>query len=48
MTNLTYSHPSKELTYFVQQGWQCPICKRIYSPVKMMCDYCVPKKQDNG
>lgn len=24
----------------VQQGWQCPICKRIYSPLTMMCFYC--------
>lgn len=24
----------------VQQGWQCPICKRIYSPFTIMCYYC--------
>ena len=24
----------------VQQGWQCPICKRVYSPNTMMCFYC--------
>ena len=23
-----------------QQGWQCPICGRIYSPTTMMCLYC--------
>ena len=23
-----------------QQGWQCPICKRVYSPQTMMCFYC--------
>lgn len=23
-----------------QQGWQCPICKRIYSPITPMCYYC--------
>lgn len=23
-----------------QQGWQCPICKRVYSPYTMMCCYC--------
>lgn len=23
-----------------QQGWQCPICKRVYSPNTMMCYYC--------
>ena len=22
------------------QGWQCPICKRIYSPTTPMCWYC--------
>ena len=24
----------------VQQGWQCPLCKRIYSPLTPMCWYC--------
>ena len=24
---------------FAQQGWQCPICKRVYSPFTPMC-YC--------
>lgn len=23
-----------------QQGWQCPICKRVYSPYTSMCYYC--------
>lgn len=23
-----------------QQGWQCPICKRVYSPFTVMCYYC--------
>lgn len=22
------------------QGWQCPICKRVYSPNTYMCYYC--------
>lgn len=22
------------------QGWQCPICKRVYSPTTPMCYYC--------
>ena len=22
------------------QGWQCPVCKRVYSPTTMMCFYC--------
>lgn len=26
--------------FLVQQGWQCPICKRVYSPSTMMCYYC--------
>ena len=24
---------------FAQQGWQCPICRRVYSPTTPMC-YC--------
>ena len=24
----------------VQQGWQCPICGRVYSPMTFMCYYC--------
>ena len=23
-----------------QQGWQCPVCKRVYSPMTSMCLYC--------
>lgn len=26
--------------FVAQQGWQCPICKRVYSPLTMMCYYC--------
>lgn len=25
---------------FIQQGWQCPICKRVYSPSTPCCFYC--------
>ena len=25
---------------FTAQGWQCPICKRVYSPTTPMCYYC--------
>lgn len=25
---------------FIQQGWQCPICNRIYSPQTSICLYC--------
>lgn len=24
----------------VQQGWQCPICKRVYAPFVSECWYC--------
>lgn len=30
--------PQDEL--FVNKGWQCPICKRVYSPFIHMCMYC--------
>lgn len=25
---------------YVSQGWQCPICKRVYSPTTPMCMFC--------
>lgn len=25
---------------FAPQGWQCPICKRVYSPMTPMCYSC--------
>jgi hypothetical protein len=28
---------------FAPQGWECPKCKRVYSPTTMMCLYCPPK-----
>ena len=28
-----------------QQGWQCPICGRVYSPATMMCLYCSNGKE---
>ena len=24
----------------IEQGWQCPVCKRIYNPRQEMCLYC--------
>jgi rubredoxin len=27
-------------TNFIPQGWECPKCKRIYSPTTVMCSYC--------
>lgn len=29
-----------EKHWFAQQGWQCPVCGRIYSPMTFMCYYC--------
>ena len=26
--------------FIAQQGWQCPICKRVYSPFTFMCYFC--------
>jgi hypothetical protein len=23
-----------------QQGWQCPMCKRVHAPFVMTCPYC--------
>jgi len=31
---------SYEFEGFAQQGWQCPVCKRVYSPTTPMCLYC--------
>ena len=25
---------------FVPQGWQCPVCKRVYSPSTPWCYFC--------
>ena len=27
-------------TNFAAQGWQCPICKRVYAPFMSMCTHC--------
>lgn len=29
-----------EELFSAMQGWQCPICKRVYSPFTSMCPYC--------
>lgn len=29
---------------FVQQGWECPKCHRIYSPNQSFCLYCSDKR----
>lgn len=32
--------PSNINVFGAPQGWQCPICKRVYSPSTPMCFYC--------
>jgi hypothetical protein len=35
------------ITYLPQlprQGWQCPVCKRVYAPDFPMCVQCGPKR----
>jgi len=27
-------------TNFIPQGWECPKCKRVYSPTTSMCSNC--------
>jgi hypothetical protein len=27
-------------TSFISQGWECPKCKRVYSPTTPMCSHC--------
>jgi hypothetical protein len=32
---------------FAPQGWECPKCKRVYSPTTSMCFYC-PNRVTTG
>lgn len=32
---------------FVNQGWECPKCGRVYSPYTYMCHYCGKKEEIN-
>ena len=34
----------EEQLFSAMQGWQCPICKRVYSPFTHMCMYCGNKE----
>lgn len=34
----------EEQLFGAAQGWQCPICKRVYSPFVQMCMYCGKKE----
>jgi len=27
-------------TTFIPQGWECPKCKRVYSPTTSICSHC--------
>lgn len=40
--SLENSQHNSSLT--AMQGWQCPICKRVYSPFTRMCLYCSSKE----
>lgn len=35
-----HTMPFVEYPAAVQQGWQCPSCRRVYSPMMVMCSYC--------
>jgi len=29
-----------DIPQFIPQGWQCPVCKRVYSPEWPWCTFC--------
>lgn len=31
---------------FIRHGWQCPICKTVYSPDTPVCFYCNPNSNE--
>ena len=33
---------------FIAQGWECPKCKRVYSPATMMCMVCPNQPTTTG
>ena len=33
---------------FIQQGWQCPVCKKVYAPGMPWCFTCPPKVETSG
>lgn len=39
MKEVTGNHEYYSINY-AQQGWQCPLCKRIYSPTIPECLHC--------
>ena len=32
----------ESLNITINQGWECPKCKRVYAPNQPMCLFCVP------
>lgn len=32
---------------FIQQGWQCPICKKILAPFMTYCPFCPSHNEEN-
>ena len=41
LNSVNFQH---NLSLTAMQGWQCPICKRVYSPFTHMCLYCSSKE----
>lgn len=39
MEEVTGNHEYYSINY-AQQGWQCPLCKRVYNPTIPECLYC--------
>ena len=33
---------------YAQEGWECPKCKRVYSPSSSLCFYCHPPKMESA
>lgn len=40
MAEYKFKSNAIEVDFGVQQGWQCPVCKRVYSPTTIMCICC--------
>jgi hypothetical protein len=36
------------MTHYPTQGWQCPVCRAVYSPTVPSCFSCKPKKYSAG
>lgn len=41
---MNYINHDEPNVMLISQGWQCPICKRVYSPYTSMCFYCGNQK----